>query len=569
MKKIKFLFISLLLCFYINYAQESDSLSVKSIDEIKALTANNLRSNPKASIIYANYLLSNAKEANDYYNECLAYNLLGTANRILGNNHLALNNQLIAKELLLKIENPTLAVNVYTTLGNTYSDLGDYDNVLPNYYKAIEIAKADNLELNVMAINHNLAYFKDQIGEYNEALKILKENRIIISKNDDSLDVKLNFLSKNNFLQAMVLTKLNQPDSVIYYANKGLNLSKSFNDDFSKQGMYSYLGIAYTQKKEFNTALNYLNKSDSLGQIIGNKITIMDNRYALASLYFKKKNYNKVVEVLEKSISVTERDSLNYPNNDDNYKLLAETYKEKGDYEKANFYFEGYIKKYNYNKKLHNIIDNSFEEKKIEEFKQNLKTLQSEKKEKQDYLNYLSLGAIIVILGLLLLLLKFYNTKKKNDAKFQELLDKVNSNSAKQNIVDTKDTILEENTTTEVSEAIKTQILEGLKKLENQEYYLKTECTSHNVAKKIKTNTSYLSKVINSHYQKNFSTYINDLRINYAILRLKNDSRFRSFSIQSIAEELGYKSADSFTKYFKQQTGLNPSFYIKQLNELK
>ena len=28
------------------------------------------------------------------------------------------------------------------------------------------------------------------------------------------------------------------------------------------------------------------------------------------------------------------------------------------------------------------------------------------------------------------------------------------------------------------------------------------------------------------------------------------------------------KYADSFTKYFKQHTGLNPSFYVKQLNSL-
>lgn len=569
MRTYSFLFFSLIICFNVSFAQKSDSLSVKSLDEIRTLTANNIRSNPKASIIYANYLLDSAKKTNDYNNECLAYNLLGTANRVLGNLDLALENQIIAENLLTKIDNIDLTVAVYTALGNTYSDLGTYDKVLPNYYKAIEIAKKNTLELNVMALNHNLAYFKDQIGEYNEALKILKENRILISKNEDSLDAKLKFLSKNNFLQAMVLTKLNQPDSVIHYAEKGIEANNLLNDDFSKQGAYSFLGIAYTQKRNFKTALTYLNKADSLGVLMGNNITLLDNKYALASLYFKMKDYDEVINILEKSIALTERDNLNYATNDDNYKLLAEAYKEKGDYEKANFYFEGYLKKYNANKELHHIIDNSFEEKKIEEFKENLKTLQLEKKKKQDHLNYLGLGAIIVILALLLLLLKFYNKKKKNDIKFQELLSKVNSGAVKQTIVDTKDVVLEESETNDVSDTIKQQILENLKKLEAQEYYLNKECTSHNVAKKIKTNTTYLSKVINTHYQKNFSTYINDLRINYAILRLKNDTRFRSFSVQSIAEELGYKSADSFTKYFKQHTGLNPSFYIKQLNDLK
>ncbi len=72
--------------------------------------------------------------------------------------------------------------------------------------------------------------------------------------------------------------------------------------------------------------------------------------------------------------------------------------------------------------------------------------------------------------------------------------------------------------------------------------------------------------MINAHHQKNFNTYINDLRINYAILKLKEDTRFRSYSIQSISEDIGYKSPDSFTKYFKKRTGLLPSVYIKKLN---
>ena len=132
---------------------------------------------------------------------------------------------------------------------------------------------------------------------------------------------------------------------------------------------------------------------------------------------------------------------------------------------------------------------------------------------------------------------------------------------------DVKDEAQEDNSS-DINETTKHQILEGLNKLEKQEYFLRQDCNSYNVAKKIKTNTSYLSKVVNSHYQKNFNAYINDLRINYAVLKLKNDNRFRKFSIQSIAEEVGYKSADSFTKYFKKQTGLNPSFYIKKLNAL-
>lgn len=74
---------------------------------------------------------------------------------------------------------------------------------------------------------------------------------------------------------------------------------------------------------------------------------------------------------------------------------------------------------------------------------------------------------------------------------------------------------------------------------------------------------------MNSHYQCNFNTYINHLRINYAITRLKNDSVFRSYTVLAISEELGYKSANTFTKAFKKEVGLLPSYYIKKLELLE
>ena len=57
-------------------------------------------------------------------------------------------------------------------------------------------------------------------------------------------------------------------------------------------------------------------------------------------------------------------------------------------------------------------------------------------------------------------------------------------------------------------------ILEGLKKLEAQKYFLRSDCTIISVAKKMKTNNTYVSKVIKLYYEKNFNQYLNDLRIN-------------------------------------------------------
>ncbi|HDZ04569.1 MAG TPA: AraC family transcriptional regulator [Maribacter sp.] len=57
------------------------------------------------------------------------------------------------------------------------------------------------------------------------------------------------------------------------------------------------------------------------------------------------------------------------------------------------------------------------------------------------------------------------------------------------------------------------------------------------------------------------------LRINSIINELKTNKQLRSYSVKAIAEEIGYKSADSSSKYFKKNTGLSPSSYIKKFNK--
>jgi AraC-like DNA-binding protein len=74
---------------------------------------------------------------------------------------------------------------------------------------------------------------------------------------------------------------------------------------------------------------------------------------------------------------------------------------------------------------------------------------------------------------------------------------------------------------------------------------------------------------MNSQYGFGFNTYLNNLRIHYAIQRLKNDKIFRSYTVQAISEELGYKSSNTFTKAFKKETGLLPSYYIRELTLLE
>ena len=72
-----------------------------------------------------------------------------------------------------------------------------------------------------------------------------------------------------------------------------------------------------------------------------------------------------------------------------------------------------------------------------------------------------------------------------------------------------------------ISEIIVNDILKNLEKFEENNDFLQASISVASLSKRFKTNSKYLSKVINVHKDKSFSNYINELRINYVIEELK------------------------------------------------
>ena len=120
-----------------------------------------------------------------------------------------------------------------------------------------------------------------------------------------------------------------------------------------------------------------------------------------------------------------------------------------------------------------------------------------------------------------------------------------------------------------ISEALIQDILKRLEVFEQQKKYLIPNVSLQSLSKDLQTNPNYLSRVINFNRDKNFSQYLNDLRIAYALEALQENPTFLRYSIKAIALECGYTNATSFSRAFYKQTGMYPSFYIKQLSKKK
>jgi len=92
---------------------------------------------------------------------------------------------------------------------------------------------------------------------------------------------------------------------------------------------------------------------------------------------------------------------------------------------------------------------------------------------------------------------------------------------------------------------------------------------SEKLAQQIGTNRPYFSKAFNYLKSESFNVYLRNLRLEYALKRLREDVTFRKYTIKTIANESGFSNAESFSKFFYKKYGIYPSYYIKSIEKMK
>jgi AraC-like DNA-binding protein len=99
-----------------------------------------------------------------------------------------------------------------------------------------------------------------------------------------------------------------------------------------------------------------------------------------------------------------------------------------------------------------------------------------------------------------------------------------------------------------------------------EQLFLQPSLTLGDVADRLKTNKTYVSKLVNNTYNLGFPELLNTLRIDYAEQYIINH---RSAKQDEIAAACGFLSASAFNSIFKKVTGVTPKVWIAGIREGK
>lgn len=553
--------------FYTQAHTITDSLKKYTYQELQEKFYNyNYDGKPDASKVIAQYYLSKAKKEQNISQIAEGYAFMYT-NENKDNALKYIDSMAVVAKKLNEDIYPT---RIYLLRANVYLKFNNQKEALNNYLLGLKYAKQKNNKRQIALAETNIAYLNNYIGKHSEAVEVLR----YYMNNADYLNE--NEIEKIRLNLTDTYIEINKTDSAKALINRGLQTFK--NKDIYRYNQYLTLSGFYNLKlKKYQNAIQDLSQSRQYF------FTTDDERNKNYTLFYLGESYKgigekeKTIHHFEKIDSLVQKSNYIFPELREVYTTLINYYKEKNDTKKQLFYIERFLG-------IGQILDPQFRYVSRELPRQydkpkllKEKEIITKKLENEKIFFYI---ALIILLPILILFIVLYFKSKKAEKQHRkiahDLLLSVHDNTVLP--IQTEipeeaftETVIEQEkskTVNAVSEDVARSILKQLEAFEKKEQFLSNGITLGSLAKKLKTNSKYLSEIINSYKGKNFAAYLNDLRIDYAISRLATDKKFRSYKIPFIAEELGYNNEQAFTLAFKKRTGTPLSVYLKEIERL-
>lgn len=397
--------------------------------------------------------------------------------------------------------------------------------------------------------------FNKKIKGYIKAVKDLDDYLANQKKIAPEIFLEINRAKRekyNSIVDAYLLQK--KLDSAAFYLKKIKSLPLSLSDLDSEGVRDSEIHYAILSGN-LDDAIEKANKD--LNEFRDDKVTVFYDSYYLAQAYLLKKKYETSLAYCEQALK-SKQISFGFINYElELYKIAMQATDKMGDekaylkysrlYEKANQKFD-YNSKADFIAKLYNLDQ--------------IQPLEYELNHTKSFMSYLWIAVLVLGLLTAYLVHRFF-TLKKYKKRFME----INAHLEKQIPAPIKDENNTKSNKNNLSDEKENEILDKLSKFEQKKQFLSPSMSLSVLSAQIGTNTNYLSSIIKKHKQSNFNSYLNQLRIDYIVMKLKQNPEYLNYKISYLAEECGFSSHTVFSRIFIEKMGIPPSKFIEYLKK--
>lgn len=447
----------------------------------------------------------------------------------------ALDDILVANKLSQESGNEYIFNKTIYYIAQNKIYLGQYEDAKKELLISLKYFKDNLYNKSSLGKNYQVYYIYSLMSLIDSKTKLgeFKENDILLKEAFD-------YINENKLNQYLPYFISSEGTNAYYSKDYSTAISKLseairlYNDQWEHNTEVFYLGLSYWHIGKERLAIKYLEEID--------------------------KHYEKTKKLDPQFRSA--------------YEILIKYYNSTGDTKKQLEYINklmfldrSYEKNYKY---LYQRIVKEYDTKKLVAEKNRIEnTLQKQR---------IIFAAIFLSLltGFLFFGFRIYREKQNYKKRFEEIIARQNSNEDHTEKVITFENGIANtpkfdyefyNKIPGLNPIFVENILKQLETFEKEEKFLDPQISQKTLSEELGTNSTYFSKIINTYKGKNFTLYINDLRLDYIIDRLKNDVKYINLDVKELAAIAGFSSTDNFSDNFRRKFDLKPSVFIKMMKE--
>lgn len=453
--------------------------------------------------------------------------------------------------------------NIYSIRAQTFRLKEEYTQAYDNLLTAEKLAEQNGDFKQIIKIKSNLSSLLGSLGKPDKAIEEIRKNIKLIDANYNGDPYLDDWKNRNQLNLGVFLidkyTESNKRDYLDSAATAFNTMLLSKLSDHLRAQVNTKLGIINNELGNYEKASAFYKKSIALYTTLNMQNEIAIIVYNLGYNLYKQKNYAEAKSIFL-DILRNKKDTVVDKNFLFSHKYLGDIYMhEKND--SAVYYTEKFLTLYaNKTETEKTALAKNYAKIEKRDLNQEITSLRKEIKSRHKLYSLFLVVVSIIVTVFFFLAYFFIKKRKAKENALNDLIKELQENREEEEKP-------RETTTQKITSENEQKIIDGLIKLEKEAFFLRPDFNLHNTAKKIGSNTAYLTAVIKSYKKMSFNEYTNELRINYILKELVVNEKLQNYTIQSLAEVVGYKNGASFSKIFKQRTGVTPFQFIEKLKK--